>query len=131
MVLSKHLLLKPENPEASLVLFAGGKGASGLSSLSDRPSIKWEKKNFLMRTRNLFFDNDFQAAVVDVPSDMQSKKGRLGGFRDNPDYMTNRNINIIEKKNFVFFAYHRKASDLCVTFVYTLNNHLYIFMPKK
>lgn len=47
------------------------------------------------------------------------------------DYMTNRNINIIEKKEFCIFAYHRKASYLCVTFVYTLNNHLYIFMQKK
>ena len=87
MVLSKHLLLKPENPKASLIFFAGGKGALGLSSLSDRPSIKWGKKNFLVRTRNLFFNNDFQAAVVNAPSDMQSKKGMLGGFRDGSEHV--------------------------------------------
>lgn len=83
----KVLLLKPDSTKASVILFAGGKGALGLSSLFGRASIKWGKKNFLVRTRNLFLNNGFLVAVVDAPSDMQSKNGMLGGFRDSPEHV--------------------------------------------
>ena len=83
----KVLLLKPDSPKASIILFAGGKGVLGLSTVFRYPYIKWGKKNFLVRTKNLFLNNGFLVAVVDAPSDMQSKKGMLGGFRDSSEHV--------------------------------------------
>ena len=81
------LLMKPDIPKASLILFAGGKGILGLSTLFGSTSIKSGKKNFLVRTRSLFLNNGFLVAIVDAPSDMQSKKGMLGGFRNSSEHV--------------------------------------------
>jgi len=83
----RFLLMKPDIPKASLILFAGGKGVLGLSTLFGSTFIKSGRKNFLVRTRNLFFDNGFLVAVVDAPSNMQSKKGMLGGFRNSSEHV--------------------------------------------
>lgn len=83
----KVMLLKPGSPKASIILFAGGNGVLGLSTVFRYPSIKSGKKNFLVRTRNLFLNNGFLVAVVDAPSDMQSKKGMLGDFRDSSEHV--------------------------------------------
>lgn len=83
----KFIWIKPEAAKASVILFAGGKGTLGLSLGSGMPSINWGKKNFLVRTRNMFVKNGFQVAVVDAPTDKQSSTGMLGGFRGSLDHV--------------------------------------------
>lgn len=79
----RFIFMTPESPKASVILFAGGKGALKLSSMDDgAPVINWGKNNFLVRTRDLFLGNGFQVAVVDAPTDKQSSRGMLDGFRD-------------------------------------------------
>jgi pimeloyl-ACP methyl ester carboxylesterase len=64
------ILLDPsEKPPASVILFAGGHGALGLTGAS---SMKWGAGNFLVRSRNLFAARGFAVAVVDAPSDRQN-----------------------------------------------------------
>jgi pimeloyl-ACP methyl ester carboxylesterase len=70
------ILIKPDSPVASVVLFAGGDGALGLESAS---SMKWGAGNFLVRSRDKFAAHDFVVAVVDAPSDRQQGMG--DGFR--------------------------------------------------
>jgi len=83
----RFILIKPEKPVASLILFAGGKGALNLGSFLGAPSIAWGKNNFLVRTRGDFADRGFAVAVVDAPSDRQSKKGMFGGFRASQEHV--------------------------------------------
>lgn len=83
----KFILMTPDSPKASVILFAGGKGALSLSSLFGSPKMNWGKNNFLVRTRNLFVKQGFQVAVVDAPSDKQSKRGMLDGFRDSREHV--------------------------------------------
>ncbi|HEX7928364.1 MAG TPA: alpha/beta hydrolase [bacterium] len=66
------LLMQPQDPVASVILFAGGGGDIGLSRTGFR-----RPGNFLVRTRRFFAQNGFQVAVVDVPSD----RATLDGFR--------------------------------------------------
>jgi pimeloyl-ACP methyl ester carboxylesterase len=64
------ILVSPsEQPKASLILFAGGHGALGLTSAS---SMKWGAGNFLVRSRDLFAARGFVVAVIDAPSDRQN-----------------------------------------------------------
>jgi pimeloyl-ACP methyl ester carboxylesterase len=62
------ILIKPEKPVASVILFAGGSGALGLSGPS---AMKWGAGNFLVRTRELFAARNLAVAVIDAPSDRQ------------------------------------------------------------
>jgi pimeloyl-ACP methyl ester carboxylesterase len=59
------LITPPRAPEASLVLFMGGRGALGLA----RGRIGPRNTNFLVRNRHRFAERGFLGAVVDVPSD--------------------------------------------------------------
>ena len=86
-VTQKFLLLEPDNPVSSVILFAGGKGTLNLSSYSGSPTIKWGKNNFLVRSRDMFAKHGFMVAVVDAPSDQKSKTGMLGGFRSSMDHV--------------------------------------------
>jgi pimeloyl-ACP methyl ester carboxylesterase len=70
------ILIKPDKPVASVILFAGGHGALGLKSAS---SMQWGAGNFLVRSRDRFAAQDFMVAVVDAPSDQQG--GMNGIFR--------------------------------------------------
>jgi hypothetical protein len=70
------ILIKPQKPVASVILFAGGHGALGLQSAT---SMKWGAKNFLVRSRDLFANRDLMVAVVDAPSDQS--KGMNAIFR--------------------------------------------------
>jgi pimeloyl-ACP methyl ester carboxylesterase len=63
------ILIKPEKPVASVILFAGGHGALGLKSASD---MKWGAGNFLVRSRDKFAQHNFMVAVLDAPSDRQN-----------------------------------------------------------
>jgi pimeloyl-ACP methyl ester carboxylesterase len=62
------ILIKPANPVASVILFAGGHGALGLRSAS---AMRWGDMNFLVRSRDMFATHDLMVAVVDAPSDQQ------------------------------------------------------------
>jgi pimeloyl-ACP methyl ester carboxylesterase len=70
------ILVKPANPVASVILFAGGHGALGLRSTS---TMRWGDMNFLVRTRAMFAAHDLMVAVVDAPSDQQ--QGMTAVFR--------------------------------------------------
>jgi len=83
----KFILIKPQKPVASVILFAGGKGTLNLSSSFGFPSINSRQNNFLVRTRNIFAKNSLMVAVVDAPSDQNSKTGLLGGFRDSMEHV--------------------------------------------
>ena len=62
------ILIKPDKPVASVILFAGGHGALGLKSAS---AMAWGAGNFLVRSRNLFAAQGLMVAVIDAPSDQQ------------------------------------------------------------
>ncbi len=70
------ILIKPDKPVASVILFAGGHGALGLQSAS---TMKWGKGNFLVRSRDKFAARNLMVAVIDAPSDQQN--GMNGIFR--------------------------------------------------
>lgn len=70
------ILIEPDKPVASVVLFAGGSGALGLSGAS---AMKWNAQNFLVRSREKFAGRGFDVAVVDAPSD--HPRGMSAGFR--------------------------------------------------
>ncbi len=81
-VTQKFLLIKPDNPKATVILFAGGKGALNLyRGVFGGAGMNWGKKNFLVRTRKDFAKRGLMVVTVDAPSDRQEKKGMLGGFR--------------------------------------------------
>jgi len=60
------ILIKPEKPVASVVLFAGGHGGLGLKSAS---AMRWGAGNFLVRSRDAFAARNLMVAVIDAPSD--------------------------------------------------------------
>jgi pimeloyl-ACP methyl ester carboxylesterase len=70
------ILIEPKKPIASLILFAGGHGALGLTGPA---SMHWGKANFLVRTRDRFVAAGFAVAVIDAPSDRA--KGMTATFR--------------------------------------------------
>jgi hypothetical protein len=59
------ILIKPDHPVASAVLFAGGGGVLHLKTASSGAA------NFLVRSRDKFAAHNFTLAVVDAPSDQQ------------------------------------------------------------
>lgn len=65
-VTERFLLITPDHPLASLILFAGGDGDLDIKSNGD---IGGEAENFLVRTRDMWAAQGFQVAVVDTPSD--------------------------------------------------------------
>lgn len=87
-VTQKFLLIRTNEPKATAILFAGGKGSLGLSKgLFGNPAIGWGKNNFLVRTREALARHGLMVATVDAPSDHQGKRGMLGGFRSSPQHV--------------------------------------------
>jgi len=76
----KFILIKPDNPVASIILLPGNNGRLELSGLFGSISIGWLDKDFLVRNRGSFANDGLMVAVMDAPSDKQSG-GRdvLGG----------------------------------------------------
>ena len=88
-VTQKFILIKPNNPMLSVILFAGGQGNLELSSdYAGKPVIGWGKGNFLVRSRDLFASHGFMVAVVDAPSDHKEEDGMLYGFRSSQEHVT-------------------------------------------
>lgn len=75
-VTQKFILIKPEKPAASVILFAGGLGALGLKNAT---TMTWGTGNFLVRVRTRFAAHGLMVAVADTPSD--KPKGLFGSFR--------------------------------------------------
>ena len=99
-VQQKFILAESENADASLILFAGGKGALDLyKGVFGGPGMMWGKNNFLVRSRDKFFKHGFNVATVDAPSDQQGKKGMLGGFRDSAEHVEDIDAVISYLKN--------------------------------
>jgi dienelactone hydrolase len=80
----RMVVLSPQNPQAAVILFAGGHG--GLQ-IYPNGSFKWGEDNFVVRTRQLFADQGLLVVVVDAPSDRQSPP-YLSGFRQQPEHVS-------------------------------------------
>jgi len=72
------LLIDNPNSVASVILFAG---ASGYLNLGSDGSINHLSRNFLVRSRQLFSENDLRVIVFEVPSHKADDFGLLGGYR--------------------------------------------------
>jgi hypothetical protein len=72
------LLLRPADPQGSVILFAGGHGVLAL-----RPdgTIGWGAGNFLVRSRRFFARAGLVTAVVDAASDLQGGGAGKAGYR--------------------------------------------------
>jgi pimeloyl-ACP methyl ester carboxylesterase len=81
LVFQSFLLIRPRNPVASIILFAGGAGTLGLKESHGTLLMNKYRYNFLMRTRNDFANYGFIVAAVDAPSDKISY-GMYDGFRN-------------------------------------------------
>ena len=82
-VTQRMVVLSPQTPRATVILFAGGHG--GLQ-ITPSGSFTWGEGNFLVRTRQLFAEQGLLTLVVDAPSDRQ-KPPYLGGFRQTPEHV--------------------------------------------
>jgi hypothetical protein len=80
-VTQRALLIKPEHPVASVILFAGG---NGLVHIGPDGSLG-RGGNFLVRTRDLFARAGLAVAVIDAPSDRVDGPG-LQYFRQSADH---------------------------------------------
>ncbi len=82
-VTQRFLYLQPGNPQASVILLAGGHG--GLQ-ISESGGFSWGAGNFLVRMRQQFAENRLAIAVIDAPSDRQVAPF-LNGFRQSPEHV--------------------------------------------
>ena len=82
-VTQRFVLLTPQQPGAAVVLFAGGHG--GLQILPTG-TFKWGEGNFLVRSRQLFAEQNLMVIVLDAPSDRQSSP-YLNGFRQKREHV--------------------------------------------
>ncbi|MDO8413788.1 MAG: hypothetical protein Q7S51_08375 [Gallionellaceae bacterium] len=80
-VMQRLLILKPEQPAAILVMFAGGNHALGIRQDG---GITWGSASLLLRTSPLFVHSGFTVVIVDAPSDYQAES--LGNFRESGEH---------------------------------------------
>ena len=73
-VTQKFILIKPENPELSVIMMPGSNGCLKLSGLFGNISIGSLKRDFLVRNRENIAKQNIMVAVMDASSDKQSKK---------------------------------------------------------
>jgi len=100
------LVLSPKSPKAAAILLAGGHGGLQISA---EGSFGWGKGNFLIRSRQLFADQELMVAVVDAPSDRQHPP-YLSGFRGTQEHVADVKAVI---------AWLRKQADLPVWLIGT------------
>ncbi len=81
-VTQRFLVIKPEQPAAAVILFAGGDGGLNISPDGAIGSLRG---NFLVRSRNRFAEQGLMVAVIDAPSDRLP--GGLGRFRLAPEHV--------------------------------------------
>lgn len=68
---------------ANVILFAGG---DGVLKIKGDGTIRKLKKNFVVRSRDLFAKQGFLAATADAPKDKWEKPGLLKGFRASAEH---------------------------------------------
>lgn len=68
----QFILIKPDNPTASVILFAGGHGGLGINGTD---TFEWGEENFVVRARRDFAEKGLMVALIDAPDD----KPRLNG----------------------------------------------------
>jgi len=73
-VTQSYLMLTPEKPIATVILFAGYGGYLDIT----KSGIQQPSENFLVRSRELFAARNFITVVIDTPSDFSSTEGILG-----------------------------------------------------
>jgi len=98
----RFILIKPEKPAiASVILFAGGRGALALDTSFGSPYIGKQENNFLVRSRDIFAEQGLVVAVVDAASDRQEKPWMFYGFRDSDEHVTDIDhvISYLKKQN--------------------------------
>lgn len=78
-VTQKFILIKPENPELSVIMMPGSNGCLKLSGLFGNISIGSLKRDFLVRNRENIAKQNIMVAVMDASSDKQSKKSSASG----------------------------------------------------
>lgn len=78
------LLLLPDKPVASAILFAGGGGRVPLGRMARGEMI--DTGNFLVRIRNRLAERGIAIAVVDAPSDQHTQEGMIRYFRAGPEH---------------------------------------------
>jgi pimeloyl-ACP methyl ester carboxylesterase len=78
-VTQKFILIMPDVVDASVILFAGGKGKIKLKGKG--VDYRYKSNNFLVRSKELFAKNNMMVAVVDAPSDRYNRNGMWYGFR--------------------------------------------------
>ena len=77
-VTQRFILIKPENPVASVILFAGSRGRVGCKSGLFRPYLSGEAHiNWLIRERKDFAKQNLMVAVIDSPSDRPKGMGAI------------------------------------------------------
>lgn len=77
------LVMRVDEPVASVVLFTGGDGKVGGFQPNGTPVLGG---NFLVRSRSVFLSQGLTVAVMDAPSDRQAGRG-LVGFRRSAAHM--------------------------------------------
>jgi len=82
---SYFLTSLPQNLQAIAVLFPGGSGLIRLRE--EKGQIKFSPDNFLVRSRREFIQRGVIAAIIDAPSDYQSRGGMSDEFRLGPDHL--------------------------------------------
>lgn len=113
-VTQKMVILTPEKPVASVILFNGGFGKIEANGKADSPKIGISK-NFLVRTREQFASQGFVTAVVDVPSD-QIKNGIDPAFRISDEHMKDvkATIDFMKTKNLPVFLAGQSLGTISV-----------------
>lgn len=84
-VSQNFLLVKPDNPVASVILFAGGNGVLDVRHQAGQTQFGSMGNNFLVRSREYFAKQGLVVAVVDAPSD---RKNGMYGFRNSAEHVT-------------------------------------------
>lgn len=70
-VTQSFVVLAPENPTASLIVFSGGWGDIQVAGKANKPKIK-KDGSFLVHVRKQFAEQGFIVASIDSPSDKKS-----------------------------------------------------------
>lgn len=65
----KFIIIKPDKPNAAVILFEGAHGGLNMYTTSGKPGLKWGKRGFLARSRQSFAEQGFVVALIDSPSD--------------------------------------------------------------
>ena len=113
-VTQKLVVLTPEKPVASVILFNGGFGQIEANGKADKPKIGISK-NFLVRTREQFASQGFVTAVIDVPSD-KVKDGIDPSFRISDEHMKDikATIDFMQTKNLPVFLAGQSLGTISV-----------------